>query len=143
MEMRVFGSTGMQVSLLGFGCGGVGGLMVRGAPADQDKAVARARIDPQRVCQPLLEAEIVGEARDQAGVTEADRRKRGVLRQVDRQMRSDRGRSAIADEDHPAGAFSRAQPERASGRYLVEDHVIERDRAMQTPHIIVEESAVI
>jgi L-galactose dehydrogenase/L-glyceraldehyde 3-phosphate reductase len=28
--------------LLGFGCGGVGGLMVRGAPADQDKAIARA-----------------------------------------------------------------------------------------------------
>ncbi len=42
MEMRVFGRSGMQVSLLGFGCGGVGGLMVRGAPADQDKAVARA-----------------------------------------------------------------------------------------------------
>src|ERR1700733_6014170 len=42
MEMRVFGHSGMHVSLLGFGCGGVGGLMVRGAPADQDKAVARA-----------------------------------------------------------------------------------------------------
>ena len=42
MEMRVFGRSGMQVSLLGFGCGGVGGLMVRGAPADQDKAIARA-----------------------------------------------------------------------------------------------------
>jgi aryl-alcohol dehydrogenase-like predicted oxidoreductase len=30
------------VSILGFGCGAVGGLMVRGAPADQDKAIARA-----------------------------------------------------------------------------------------------------
>ena len=42
MEMRTFGRTGMQVSLLGFGCGAVGGLMVRGAPADQERAVARA-----------------------------------------------------------------------------------------------------
>src|ERR1700733_11255830 len=42
MEMRVFGHSGMQVSMLGFGCGGVGGLMVRGAPAEQDRAVGRA-----------------------------------------------------------------------------------------------------
>jgi aryl-alcohol dehydrogenase-like predicted oxidoreductase len=42
MEMRQFGRTGMRVSLLGFGCGAVGGLMVRGAPADQERAVARA-----------------------------------------------------------------------------------------------------
>jgi len=42
MEKRVYGRSGMQVSLLGFGCGAVGGLMVRGAPADQDKAIARA-----------------------------------------------------------------------------------------------------
>jgi aryl-alcohol dehydrogenase-like predicted oxidoreductase len=42
MEMRVFGRTGLQVSILGFGCGAVGGLMVRGAPADQERAVARA-----------------------------------------------------------------------------------------------------
>jgi L-galactose dehydrogenase/L-glyceraldehyde 3-phosphate reductase len=34
MEMRVYGRAGMQVSLLGFGCSAVGGLMVRGAPAD-------------------------------------------------------------------------------------------------------------
>src|ERR1700736_6993953 len=42
MEMRTFGRTGLQVSILGFGCGAVGGLMVRGAPADQDKAIGRA-----------------------------------------------------------------------------------------------------
>ena len=42
MEMRVFGRTGMRVSILGFGCGAVGGLMVRGDPADQERAVARA-----------------------------------------------------------------------------------------------------
>ena len=42
MEMRTFGRTGMQISLLGFGCGAVGGLMVRGSPADQERAVARA-----------------------------------------------------------------------------------------------------
>jgi aryl-alcohol dehydrogenase-like predicted oxidoreductase len=42
MEMRVFGRTGMQVSVLGFGCGAVGGLMVRGDAADQERTVARA-----------------------------------------------------------------------------------------------------
>ena len=42
MEMRTFGRSGMQISLLGFGCGAVGGLMVRGAPSDQERAVARA-----------------------------------------------------------------------------------------------------
>ena len=42
MEMRVFGRTGMQLSVLGFGCGAVGGLMVRGDPADQERAIARA-----------------------------------------------------------------------------------------------------
>jgi aryl-alcohol dehydrogenase-like predicted oxidoreductase len=42
MEQRVLGRTGASVSVLGFGCGAVGGLMVRGAPADQERAVARA-----------------------------------------------------------------------------------------------------
>jgi len=42
MEQRVLGRTGATVSVLGFGCGAVGGLMVRGAPADQERAVARA-----------------------------------------------------------------------------------------------------
>jgi aryl-alcohol dehydrogenase-like predicted oxidoreductase len=42
MQLRVFGRTGMQLSLLGFGCGAVGGLMVRGDPADQERTIARA-----------------------------------------------------------------------------------------------------
>src|SRR5580692_3557208 len=42
MQMRVFGRTGMQVSVLGFGCGAVGGIMVRGDHADQERTVARA-----------------------------------------------------------------------------------------------------
>ena len=42
MEKRVFGRTGMQLSVLGFGCGAVGGLMVRGDAADQQRTVARA-----------------------------------------------------------------------------------------------------
>jgi aryl-alcohol dehydrogenase-like predicted oxidoreductase len=42
MEMRVFGRSGMQLSVLGFGCGAVGGLMVRGDPLDQERAIARA-----------------------------------------------------------------------------------------------------
>src|SRR6516165_8084265 len=42
MERRKLGRTGLDVSVLGFGCGAVGGLMVRGSPADQERAVARA-----------------------------------------------------------------------------------------------------
>jgi len=42
MEMRVYGRTGMRLSVLGFGCGAVGGLMVRGDPRDQERAIARA-----------------------------------------------------------------------------------------------------
>ena len=42
MELRVFGRSGMRLSVLGFGCGAVGGLMVRGDPRDQERAVARA-----------------------------------------------------------------------------------------------------
>ena len=42
MEMRVYGRTGLRLSALGFGCGAVGGLMVRGEPRGQERAVARA-----------------------------------------------------------------------------------------------------
>ena len=42
MEMRVFGRSGMKISILGFGCGAVGGLMVRGDHADQERAIGRA-----------------------------------------------------------------------------------------------------
>jgi aryl-alcohol dehydrogenase-like predicted oxidoreductase len=42
MQTRPLGRTGLTVSVLGFGCGAVGGLMVRGAAADQAHAVARA-----------------------------------------------------------------------------------------------------
>src|SRR5262249_25063712 len=42
MQLRVFGRTGMQVSALGFGCGAVGGLMVGGDHADQERTIARA-----------------------------------------------------------------------------------------------------
>ncbi len=42
MEMRAFGRTGMRVSVLGFGCGAVGGLMVRGDPREQERAIASA-----------------------------------------------------------------------------------------------------
>jgi aryl-alcohol dehydrogenase-like predicted oxidoreductase len=42
MEYRALGRTGMDVSVLGFGCGDVGGLIVRGTPAERTRAVARA-----------------------------------------------------------------------------------------------------
>jgi aryl-alcohol dehydrogenase-like predicted oxidoreductase len=42
MQLRVFGRTGMKLSVLGFGCGAVGGFMVRGDPAEQERTVAAA-----------------------------------------------------------------------------------------------------
>jgi aryl-alcohol dehydrogenase-like predicted oxidoreductase len=42
MEYRTFGRSGMKVSVLGFGCGAVGGFMVRGDHAEQERTVARA-----------------------------------------------------------------------------------------------------
>jgi L-galactose dehydrogenase/L-glyceraldehyde 3-phosphate reductase len=32
----------MRLSILGFGCGAVGGLMVRSDPLDQERAIAQA-----------------------------------------------------------------------------------------------------
>jgi len=42
MERRRLGKTGLQVGVLGFGAGAVGGLMTKGSPADQERAFARA-----------------------------------------------------------------------------------------------------
>ena len=42
MQLRNFGRTGMQLSVLGFGCGAVGGFMVRGDPAEQERTIAHA-----------------------------------------------------------------------------------------------------
>ena len=42
MQKRKLGRTGLDVSLLTFGCGAVGGLMTKGDPADQMRAVTRA-----------------------------------------------------------------------------------------------------
>jgi aryl-alcohol dehydrogenase-like predicted oxidoreductase len=42
MDLRPLGTTGLTVSALGFGCGAVGGLMVRGDHAEQQRVIARA-----------------------------------------------------------------------------------------------------
>jgi len=42
MEQRTLGRTGLKVGVLGFGCGDVGGLIVRGTPAERERAVSRA-----------------------------------------------------------------------------------------------------
>jgi aryl-alcohol dehydrogenase-like predicted oxidoreductase len=42
MEQRRLGKTGIMVSVLGYGCGAIGGLMVKGTAAEQDRAIGRA-----------------------------------------------------------------------------------------------------
>lgn len=42
MEQRRLGRTGLAVSVLGYGCGAIGGLMVKGSAAEQDRAIGRA-----------------------------------------------------------------------------------------------------
>jgi L-galactose dehydrogenase/L-glyceraldehyde 3-phosphate reductase len=42
MEYRMLGRTKLRVSVLGFGCGNVGGLMIRGTQTERERAVARA-----------------------------------------------------------------------------------------------------
>jgi aryl-alcohol dehydrogenase-like predicted oxidoreductase len=42
VQQRQLDDTGLSVSALGFGCGAVGGLMVKGDPAEQRQAVSRA-----------------------------------------------------------------------------------------------------
>jgi aryl-alcohol dehydrogenase-like predicted oxidoreductase len=42
LDTRVFGRSGLRFSILGFGCGAVGGLMVRGDSRDQERTIARA-----------------------------------------------------------------------------------------------------
>jgi len=42
IEKRKFGRTGLDVSVLTFGCGAVGGLMVKGDAAEQERAAALA-----------------------------------------------------------------------------------------------------
>jgi aryl-alcohol dehydrogenase-like predicted oxidoreductase len=42
VEQRQLGRTGLKVSVIGFGCGMVGGLMVGGTGAEQDEAVGSA-----------------------------------------------------------------------------------------------------
>jgi len=42
MEYRSLGRTGLRISALGFGCGAIGGLLVKGAADEQRRAVERA-----------------------------------------------------------------------------------------------------
>ncbi len=42
MQYRTLGKTGLRISALSYGCGAVGGLMVRGTEAEQQQAIARA-----------------------------------------------------------------------------------------------------
>jgi aryl-alcohol dehydrogenase-like predicted oxidoreductase len=41
MEYRTLGRAGLRVSEIGFGCGNVGGMLVRGSHEEQIQAAAR------------------------------------------------------------------------------------------------------
>ena len=56
MQTREFGRTGLKVGILGFGCGAVGGLMVRGSAADQQRTIARDPLATGQAHQLLDEA---------------------------------------------------------------------------------------
>ncbi|WP_424810714.1 aldo/keto reductase [Roseococcus sp. YIM B11640] len=42
MQQRPLGRTGISVSVLSYGCGAIGGLMVKGTEAEQERAIGRA-----------------------------------------------------------------------------------------------------
>lgn len=42
MQRTAFGRTGLDISVLGYGCGTVGGLMIRGTARDRERAIARS-----------------------------------------------------------------------------------------------------
>lgn len=42
MNLRRLGVTGLPVSVLGFGCGAIGGLLTKGNPEEQRDAIATA-----------------------------------------------------------------------------------------------------
>ena len=42
MEYRTLGRTGLRVSVLGFGCGAIGGLLTKGNVDEQRRTVERA-----------------------------------------------------------------------------------------------------
>ena len=42
MEYRQFGNTGLKVSVIGFGCGDIGGLIVRGEVQERTEVIRRA-----------------------------------------------------------------------------------------------------
>ena len=77
MGMRVFGRTGMRLSVLGFGCGAVGGLMVRGDWRDQERTVA-GRSELLRHCGAVWRWRIGEKSRLCPAVVGTKRRQSGV-----------------------------------------------------------------
>ena len=51
MKYRRMGDTELSLSEIAFGCGGNAGLMTRGAPREQERAIARAHELGVKVCK--------------------------------------------------------------------------------------------
>jgi L-galactose dehydrogenase/L-glyceraldehyde 3-phosphate reductase len=106
IERRRLGKTGLEVSALGFGCGAVGGLMVRGERGEQLRAVGRA-----------LEASSDGDGSSEENLGRALRE----LRARERVIVGTKVRFSPADLKDPTGAV-RQSLERSLARLGI-DHV--------------------
>lgn len=101
MEQRRLGSNGPAVAALGFGCGSVGGLMVRGAPDEQRRAVARA----------LAAGITYFDTAPSYGAGRSEENLGRVLRELDawdRVVVGTKARLTRADLDDPAAAVRRS-----------------------------------
>ena len=97
MQKRRLGRTGLEISVLGFGAGAVGGLMTKGAPADQERAIARAvelGINYIDTAVALRQRRIGAQSRPRAEGAEARRRARHQVPAEGRRPLAGRRRSS-------------------------------------------------
>jgi len=68
MERRKLGRTGLEISVLGFGAGAVGGLMTKGAAADQ--GARDPRVPSSTASNYIDTASIYGDGRSRSAISD-------------------------------------------------------------------------